>query len=186
MLAIRKIHEKDRFIEAAYRIVSRYGFEELTVKRLSTYLQISTQPIYLNFKGIQEVKDEVIKRMFKETVYSMRTNINKEDLLHSAVVQLVEYYLANPNIYQACWLDVNGNPVLTYQLFENIFLFRLLTNEGFSELTEEEKKQLFRRIIFVLLGMMQYVSIQTASSEEEIEQLSAKMLEDLLPEHSIL
>ena len=186
MLAIRKIHEKDRFIEAAYRIVSRYGFEELTVKRLSTYLQSSTQPIYLNFKGIQEVKDEVIKRMFKETVYSMRTNINKEDLLHSAVVQLVEYYLANPNIYQACWLDVNGNPVLTYQLFENIFLFRLLTNEGFSELTEEEKKQLFRRIIFVLLGMMQYVSIQTASSEEEIEQLSAKMLEDLLPEHSIL
>lgn len=186
MLAIRKIHEKDRFIEAAYRIVSRYGFEELTVKRLSTYLQISTQPIYLNFKGIQEVKDEVIKRMFKETVYSMRTNINKEDLLHSAVVQLVEYYLANPNIYQACWLDVNGNPVLTYQLFENIFLFRLLTNEGFSELTEEEKKQLFRRIIFVLLGMMQYVSIQTALSEEEIEQLSAKMLEDLLPEHSIL
>ena len=186
MLAIRKIHEKDRFIEAAYRIVSCYGFEELTVKRLSTYLQISTQPIYLNFKGIQEVKDEVIKRMFKETVYSMRTNINKEDLLHSAVVQLVEYYLANPNIYQACWLDVNGNPVLTYQLFENIFLFRLLTNEGFSELTEEEKKQLFRRIIFVLLGMMQYVSIQTASSEEEIEQLSAKMLEDLLPEHSIL
>lgn len=186
MLAIRKIHEKDRFIEAAYRIVSRYGFEELTVKRLSTYLQISTQPIYLNFKGIQEVKDEVIKRMFKETVYSMRTNIKKEDLLHSAVVQLVEYYLANPNIYQACWLDVNGNPVLTYQLFENIFLFRLLTNEGFSELTEEEKKHLFRRIIFVLLGMMQYVSIQTASSEEEIEQLSAKMLEDLLPEHSIL
>lgn len=186
MLAIRKIHEKDRFIEAAYRIVSRYGFEELTVKRLSTYLQISTQPIYLNFKGIQEVKDEVIKRMFKETVYSMRTNIKKEDLLHSAVVQLVEYYLANPNIYQACWLDVNDNPVLTYQLFENIFLFRLLTNEGFSELTEEEKKQLFRRIIFVLLGMMQYVSIQTASSEEEIEQLSAKMLEDLLPEHSIL
>ncbi len=186
MLAIRKIHEKDRFIEAAYRIVSRYGFEELTVKRLSTYLQISTQPIYLNFKGIQEVKDEVIKRMFKETVYSMRTNINKEDLLHSAVVQLVEYYLANPNIYQACWLDVNGNPVLTYQLFENIFLFRLLTNEGFSELTEEEKKQLFRRIICVLLGMMQYVSIQTALSEEEIEQLSAKMLEDLLPEHSIL
>lgn len=73
MLAIRKIHEKDRFIEAAYRIVSRYGFEELTVKRLSTYLQISTQPIYLNFKGIQEVKDEVIKRMFKETVYSIKT-----------------------------------------------------------------------------------------------------------------
>lgn len=186
MLAIRKIHEKDKFIEAAYRIVSRYGFEELTVKRLSTYLQISTQPIYLNFKGIQEVKDEVIKRMFKEAIFSLRTNINKEDLLHSAVVQLVEYYLAKPKIYQASWLDVNGNPTLTYQLFENIFLFRLLTNEGFSELTEEEKKQLFRRIIFVLLGMMQYVSIQTASSEEEIEQLSAKMLEDLLPEHSIL
>ena len=186
MLVIRKIHEKDKFIEAAYRIVSRYGFEELTVKRLSTYLQISTQPVYLNFKGIQEVKDEAIKRMYIETVYSIKTNINKEDLLHSAVVQLVEYYLANPNIYQACWLDVNGNPVLTYQLFENIFISRLLTNEGFNELTEDHKKQLFRRIIFVLLGMMQYVSIQTASSEEEIEQLSASMLNDLLPEHSIL
>lgn len=183
---IRKIHEKDKFIEAAYRIVSRYGFEELTVKRLSTYLQISTQPVYLNFKGIQEVKDEVIKRMYIETVYSIKTNINKEDLLHSAVVQLVEYYLANPNIYQACWLDVNGNPVLTYQLFENIFISRLLTNEGFNELTEDHKKHLFRRIIFVLLGMMQYVSIQTASSEEEIEQLCAKMLNDLLPEHDIL
>ena len=155
---IRKIHEKDKFIEAAYRIVSRYGFEELTVKRLSTYLQISTQPVYLNFKGIQEVKDEVIKRMYIETVYSIKTNINKEDLLHSAVVQL----------------------------FENIFISRLLTNEGFNELTEDHKKQLFRKIIFVFLGMMQYVSIQTASSEEEIEQLCAKMLNDLLPEHDIL
>lgn len=186
MLAIRKVHEKDKFIEAAYRIVSRYGFEELTVKRLSTYLQISTQPIYLNFKGIQEVKDEVIKQMFKETIYSIRTNINKEDVIHSAVAQLMEYYLANPNIYQACWLDVNGNPTLTYQLFENIFVSRLLTNGGFDELTDEQKKLQYCRIIFVLFGMMQYLRFKEKCSEEEIEQLSASMLNDLLPEYNIL
>lgn len=59
-----KRYEREVFIKAAYNIVKKYGFENLTVKRLSTYLRISSGPIYIQFKNIQEIKDEVVIMIF--------------------------------------------------------------------------------------------------------------------------
>ena len=76
----KRIYKREKFIESAYRMVMRYGFENLSAKRLATYMQISTQPIYNQFNNFQEVKDEVVYRLFHESS-QVRKNVVKSTIL---------------------------------------------------------------------------------------------------------
>lgn len=71
----KRIYKREKFIDSAYRMVIRYGFENLTVKRLATYMQISTQPIYNQFKNFQELKDEVVYYLFHEAIKSTEKSL---------------------------------------------------------------------------------------------------------------
>ncbi|SHK53678.1 transcriptional regulator, TetR family [Anaerocolumna jejuensis DSM 15929] len=52
---------KQQIIDKAYEIVRREGYESLTARRLAKELNCSTQPIYLAFSDMKELKAELIK-----------------------------------------------------------------------------------------------------------------------------
>ncbi len=54
----RKILEKTR------RFIIQNGFENLTVRNLALYMDMSTQPIYKQFGSIQGLQDELVKDFF--------------------------------------------------------------------------------------------------------------------------
>lgn len=59
---------KQDIIEAALTIVKKEGFEGLNARRLAKELHASTQPIYIEFKNMDEVKKEVrneIERIYQ-------------------------------------------------------------------------------------------------------------------------
>ena len=59
---------KQDIIEAALTIVKKEGFEGLNARRLAKELHASTQPIYIEFKNMDEVKREVrneIERIYQ-------------------------------------------------------------------------------------------------------------------------
>ena len=52
---------KDAIIKAAIDIVREYGTDAVNARSLAKKLKCSTQPIYLSFKGMDELKQELIK-----------------------------------------------------------------------------------------------------------------------------
>ena len=52
---------KDAIIKAAIDIVREHGIDAVNVRSLAKKLKCSTQPIYLSFKGMDELKQELIK-----------------------------------------------------------------------------------------------------------------------------
>lgn len=59
---------KQDIIEAALTIVKKEGFEGLNARRLAKELHASTQPIYIEFQNMDEVKKEVrneIERIYQ-------------------------------------------------------------------------------------------------------------------------
>lgn len=55
----KKLVSKEKILTAAFEIVRRDGAQLLSVRAIAHECNCSTQPIYLSFKGIEEIKDEI-------------------------------------------------------------------------------------------------------------------------------
>ena len=172
----KRIYKREKFIESPYRMVMRYGFENLSAKRLATYMQISTQPIYNQFNNFQEVKDEVVYRLFHESITSTKKCREEHHPLVCFPVKIIKYYLINPQKYYLSWQDTSGNPKLMYQLYENFFLKYLLVGRCFYENDEDAKKVIFSKLMISILGIIEKSQMDEDLTEEEIEAVWLDMV----------
>ena len=60
----KKVISKEKIIDEALNIVRKEGMEGLNMRTLAKACNCSTQPLYLSFSGMDELKTEVIKRIF--------------------------------------------------------------------------------------------------------------------------
>lgn len=54
---------KEDILEAAFKIVKESGMDALNMREIATRCNCSTQPIYLSFSGMEELKEEVAKKI---------------------------------------------------------------------------------------------------------------------------
>ena len=53
----RKVYTKDQILKAAYDVVAKEGFKGFTARNIAKKMGISTQPIYLEFKNMEDLKN---------------------------------------------------------------------------------------------------------------------------------
>lgn len=75
----KKLITRENILQSAFELARKDGAESLSVRSIAKACNCSTQPIYLSFKGIDEIKDEVYK-MALQYFYEYMLNIiaNKE------------------------------------------------------------------------------------------------------------
>ena len=61
----KKIITRENILQSAFELARKEGTESLSVRAIAKACNCSTQPIYLSFKGIEEIKDEVYKMSFE-------------------------------------------------------------------------------------------------------------------------
>lgn len=59
----KKVIDKEKIVEAATRLVSEKGMEALNARDVAKLCGCSTQPIYLCFDGLAQLKIAVVKKM---------------------------------------------------------------------------------------------------------------------------
>ena len=165
----KRIYKREKFIGASYQMVMRYGFENLTAKRLATYMQISTQPIYNQFKSFQELKDEVVYHLFHIAITSCENCYNTDQPLVCFPIKLIKYYCENPQIYYLSWKETTGNTKLMYQLYQTFFLKYLLFGQYFNDKAEKEKIEMFAKLAILMLGLIEKCQMDIHFSERDIE-----------------
>ncbi|MDE7440217.1 MAG: WHG domain-containing protein [Clostridia bacterium] len=57
----KKVITKEMILKAAFELLRKEGATALSVRSIAHSCDCSTQPIYLSFKGIDEIKDEICK-----------------------------------------------------------------------------------------------------------------------------
>ena len=71
-MARKKTILKSQILETAYQVVKTEGFEGFTARNIAKKMDCSTQPIYLEFKNMDDLKQELvvkIKTYIDETIY---------------------------------------------------------------------------------------------------------------------
>lgn len=58
----KTIFTKEQLIDAAFEITNEEGFDSITIRRVAKMLNNSIAPIYANFKDVNKLKSEVVKK----------------------------------------------------------------------------------------------------------------------------
>lgn len=75
----KKLITREMILQSAFELMRKEGAESLSVRTIAKACNCSTQPIYLSFKGIEEIKDEVYKMVLNYFYEYMLNMISRKE-----------------------------------------------------------------------------------------------------------
>lgn len=88
-MARKKEIDKQRILDAAYKLAVRGGIESLTARNIAKAVNCSTQPIYLEFENMQDLRNQVLARISDE----LKSNTLQQNFIGEPLIDLDLSYL---------------------------------------------------------------------------------------------
>lgn len=104
-MARKKEIDKQRILDAAYKLAVRGGIESLTARNIAKAVNCSTQPIYLEFKNMQDLRNQVLERISDE----LKSNTLQQNFTGEPLIDLDLSYLyfakEHVDLFRAMFVD---------------------------------------------------------------------------------
>lgn len=97
---------REMILTAALRILKKQGFEAMNIKRLAKELKCSTQPVYLSFSGMDELREALIPLAVKEFETMMKKN-SSDGIIRIYDMEYIHFVKSEPKLF--CFLFMRAN-----------------------------------------------------------------------------
>lgn len=174
MRGIKEKYSKEYIIGKALEYVNKKGKEEFTVRNLSKYIGISTQPIFRHFDSFLDLQNALVKEieLFYES-YMEKYILNHKSGFKSMGFAYINFAKDHPNYFEELLLKNYFNKNSFSDFFSNDegkeIIFELSKITGIKE---ENSKKLLRNMWLLSHGMATMIFRgQTKYDEVEIEEI---------------
>lgn len=176
----RKVYTKDQILKAAHEVVLESGFEKFTARNVAKKMGISTQPIYLEFKNMEDLKRTLLQKIETDLTRKFMSQPITGDLIVDAPVHYVEFALKKPKLFKALFVDPKGGGPIMYEYSVEFYKELSKQSRRFSKLPKEDFELLHLEAWIVVNGLitMLLAGIITLNREELIE-LVQQLIEDI-------
>lgn len=104
-MARKKEIDKQRILDAAYKLAVRGGIESLTARNIAKAVKCSTQPIYLEFENMQDLRNQVLAKIYDE----LKSNTLQQNFTGEPLIDLDLSYLyfakEHIDLFRAMFVD---------------------------------------------------------------------------------
>lgn len=176
----RKVYTKDQILKAAHEVVLESGFEKFTARNVAKKMGISTQPIYLEFKNMEDLKRTLLQKIQTDLTRKFMSQPITGDLIVDAPVHYVEFALKKPKLFKALFVDPKGGGPIMYEYSVEFYKELSKQSRRFGKLPKEDYELLHLEAWIVVNGLitMLLAGIITLTREELIE-LVQQLIEDI-------
>ncbi|CAI3315204.1 TetR/AcrR family transcriptional regulator [Enterococcus cecorum] len=176
----RKVYTKDQILKAAHEVVLESGFEKFTARNVAKKMGISTQPIYLEFKNMEDLKRTLLQKIETDLTRKFMSQPLTGDLIVDAPVHYVEFALKKPKLFKALFVDPKGGGPIMYEYSVEFYKELSKQSRRFSKLPKEDFELLHLEAWIVVNGLitMLLAGIITLTREELIE-LVQQLIENI-------
>lgn len=180
MPPLRKIAEKD-VINAALELLKNQSMENLNARNIAKYLKCSVQPIFYNFKNMEELKEKVFSEIYKLYQKYMLEGAKEEKAYKGMGLAYIHFAKNYPNYFKILFMNKSN---LTPQTFiENDNAGNKIIEQGmkFTGFTYEEQKKFHLKVWIFTHGLATLVATNTVNiSNQEIDDLLATTVKEML------
>lgn len=157
-MARKKTILKSHILDTAYEVVKTEGFEGFTARNIAKTMNCSTQPIYLEFKNMDDLKNELfakVKDYLVETVFQKKRT---DDAVLNTCLNYIHFAKEEPVFFRALFLGDELGADRMYALPFEAMLAAFEQEAKTKGLSKAEKKQAFEKIWIVVYGTAALVS----------------------------
>lgn len=176
----RKVYTKDQILKAAHEVVLESGFEKFTARNVAKKMGISTQPIYLEFKNMEDLKRTLLQKIETDLTRKFMSQPITGNLIVDAPVHYVEFALKKTKLFKALFVDPKGGGPIMYEYSVEFYKELSKQSRRFGKLPKEDFELLHLEAWIVVNGLitMLLAGIITLTREELIE-LVQQLIEDI-------
>lgn len=180
-MAKKVVFNEFDILEKTKEFVELYGIENLSARNLASHIGCSTQPLFRNFKNMDDLKSKL--RLYINDIYVDFINniVDKNDNLFTTCYSYVLFALKKPNLFNALFMsNLSLNKSLDEVLKSSLFIDTIhsITKEYGLTLIQSEK--LYRDVRFYSHGLAcQLACKNIILSENEIKRLIRNVIYNL-------
>ncbi|MBL1230772.1 TetR/AcrR family transcriptional regulator [Enterococcus sp. BWB1-3] len=180
-MARKKTITKDQILNAAYDVVATEGFSKLTARNIAAKMKCSTQPIYLEFENMDDLKEALFDKIHSY----LSTEVFPEKHTGNTIIDLALNYIhfakKESKLYRALYLEEYGGGQRMQEFSYNYFSSAVKKDPKYAELTDKQINSLHMGTWIVATGV---ASLMTSGiihpTDEQIEELMKESVETTL------
>ncbi len=171
----RKFQRED-ILEITYQIVKAEGIKSVNARRIAKELNCSVQPIFHNFRDMEELKSMVYEKIYETykefTLSKMQTTDKPYKAMGIAYIQFAKIY---PEFFKILFMQQTNNKSDKFIGEDTIGKAVIESGQKTFGLSYEEQKLFHVKVGIFTHGLATLVATKTVDfTEEEID----KLLED--------
>lgn len=141
-MARRKTITREDILNAAFKLVATEGFGHFTARNVAQKVGSSTQPIYLEFKNMDDLKDAVYEKIYHylgEEVYAIP---HTGDVVVDMALNFVHFAKREKKLYYSLYLDSATDGERMEKFSHDFFLEMVRKDPNYADLPEEKVESL--------------------------------------------
>ncbi len=148
-----KVYTREHILKAAYELIEKDGFSNFTARNVANQMGVSTQPIYLEFDNMEDLKQTLIKEIFDDLTKKVFSVEHTGDKVIDISINYIDFAQKNPRLFMAMYLDEKGGGKAMYDLSYRFFKETLLQEKEYQNLSEEYIEALFHGTWITITGL---------------------------------
>ena len=179
-MARKKSITDTQILDMAYQIVIESGFKVFTARNIARHLNCSTQPIYLEFNSMGELKKAVMMRLRKDLKKQLGQRYTSDPLVDLGLA-FADFVVAQPVLYHAVFVQAHFGVDEIRDFLDQQADSVLIDYQPIAALNETQRRDMFKALWIVAtgLGNLAASGIVTLTDDQRSEMLSA-VLQDFI------
>ena len=138
---------KETISKKAVVMINKYGWDKLNARNLAKELKTSTKPLYRIYSGMDEIKEDVYKEIYKQYDEFITSRVDNKNAIVTLCVAYVEFAKKYQNLFISLFLSNN----LKWQSIDDVLnekwnqgaIINLVNKQGYSF---DKAKELFMHV----------------------------------------
>lgn len=186
-----KVNKED-IIKACFELVRKNGIDYLNARNIAQNLNCSVQPIFSNFKNMDDLKQDVFNYIYKYYVDYIKNVQDDETAYKMLGKNFIHFAIEEPNLFKTIFANPIKEDATKLMSNDEIFTTVLKTISKKNNYSEDEIKSFHLRMWIFTQGIAALSASQTCNfTEEEIdlllsdEYIALKLLKNFKEENDI-
>ena len=167
-MARKKTITKDQILKATYELVAKEGLSKFTARNIAAKMKCSTQPIYLEFKNMDDLRSALIQKIFDHLGEDVLPKVQTGNPLIDFCLNYIDFATKENHLYRALFIvGHGGEPVLqgfSFDYFKN----SVIKDTDYEKLPEKEIENLFVNLLVIASGVssLMYSGVIAPNSQQ--------------------
>lgn len=142
-MARRKTITREHILNATHEVVATEGFSGFTARNIASKMKSSTQPIYLEFKNMEELREA----FFEQVESYLRNEVFNNEISGDPIIDLSLNYVAfaknEKMLFRALFIEEHAGGQLLNEFGLKMFIEKIKESDMYDNLSEEELNTAF-------------------------------------------